>query len=249
MDDEALLRYSKHIMLPGIDYDGQFKLLNSSVLIVGLGGLGCSVSQYLAASGVGKLILVDHDKIELSNLARQILYTNDQLDHFKVEMAARSLAAINPTIQIQTYADVIENITLDWSSIDIIVDSTDNFKARFWLNEKACAQRIPLVMGACMGYTGHLGVFQGYLDYEPCYQCVYPIQAQENQQSCAEQGVISPLPGIIGASQAAEVIKLLTGHGTVLRSQLLIMDLYQSHYRTVPVQRDTNCPICARASF
>jgi adenylyltransferase/sulfurtransferase len=244
MNDEALLRYSKHIMLPGIDYGGQSKLLNSTVLIVGLGGLGCAVSQYLAASGVGKLMLVDHDKIELSNLARQILYTSDQLGEFKVTMAAQQLLAINSTIQIQTYPEAIENIPLDWSSIDIIIDATDNFKTRFWLNAQACTQKIPLVMGACMGYTGQLGVFQGYLAHEPCYQCIYPIQAEESHQTCAEQGVISPLPGIIGAAQAAEVIKLLTGHGEVLRSKLWIIDLYQAHSRIVKVMREPSCPIC-----
>jgi molybdopterin-synthase adenylyltransferase len=244
MNDEALLRYSKHIMLPGIDYDGQSTLLNSTVLIVGLGGLGCAASQYLAASGVGKLILVDHDKIELSNLARQILYSSNQLGNFKVEMAAQQLTAINPTIEILCYPNTIEQLTLDWSTIDIIVDATDNFKTRFWLNAQAYAQKIPLVMGACMGYTGHLGVFQGYLADSPCYQCVYPINTNETNQTCAQQGVISPLPGIIGAAQAAETIKLLTGHGKVLRSQLWIIDLFQSQYRTVNVHKEPHCAVC-----
>ncbi len=244
MNDEALLRYSKHIMLPGIDFDGQNKLLNSTVLIVGLGGLGCAVSQYLAASGIGNLILVDHDKIELSNLARQILYTQEQVGEFKVNMAAKQLATINPTIVIKTYTEAIEKINLDWSTIDIIVDATDNFETRFWLNAKACKEKIPLVMGACIGYTGQLGVFKGYLPNEPCYQCVYPIHAEDTQQTCAEQGVISPLPGIIGTMQAAEVIKLLTGNGSVLLSKLLIIDLYQTHYRTVQVQREPRCSIC-----
>jgi adenylyltransferase/sulfurtransferase len=244
MNDEALLRYSKHIMLPGIDYEGQNKLLNSTVLIVGLGGLGCAVSQYLAASGIGNLILVDFDKIELSNLTRQILYTKEQLGEFKVNMAAKQLASINPMIKITVYTQAIEKISLDWSTIDIIVDATDNFKTRFWLNDKACKEKIPLVMGACIGYTGQLGVFKGYLTNEPCYQCVYPIHAEDNRQNCAEQGVISPLPGIIGTMQAAEVIKLLTGNGKVLLSQLLIIDLYQSHFRTVHVPCEPNCPIC-----
>lgn len=244
MNDEALLRYSKHIMLPGIDYEGQVKLLNSTVLLVGLGGLGCAAGQYLAASGVGKLILVDFDVIELSNLARQILYTRAQLGEYKATAAATQLRAINPTIQVTSYTQGIEETSIDWSNIDIIVDASDNFKTRFWLNAKACENKIPLVMGACIGFVGHLGVFQSYLPDEPCYQCVYPLITDDIAQHCSDQGVISPLAGIIGASQAAEAIKLITGQGNVLRSQLFIIDLFQSQYRTVQVKREINCPVC-----
>ncbi|MBL1320442.1 MAG: molybdopterin-synthase adenylyltransferase MoeB [Methylophaga sp.] len=245
MKDEQLLRYSRQILLPQIDIEGQQKLLKSCVLIVGLGGLGAPVSLYLAAAGVGKLTLVDDDKVELSNLQRQIIHTEKNINKLKVESAAESLRAINSEIQLEinskrfTKAD----LTKVMETVDVVVDCSDNFATRFLLNEVTQQTKTPLVSGAAIRMEGQVTVYDARQVGSACYRCVYQDDG-ELQETCSESGVLSPLLGIIGSIQAVETIKLLTNIGESLANRLLILDAMTMTWQELKLKQSPECPVC-----
>ncbi len=244
MNDQQLLRYSRQIMLPQLDAAGQQKLLDSSALIMGMGGLGSPVALYLAAAGVGQLVLVDFDEVELSNLQRQILHSSNDIGKSKVDSAQQTLAELNPEVKITTVnkkldaADLINYV----EQSDIVIDGTDNFATRFMVNEACVKTGTPLVSGAAIRMEGQLSVFLNNGD-EPCYRCLYREDGEEELR-CSENGVLSPVVGIIGSMQATEAIKVLTGMGETLSGRLLVMDALHMEMRTLKLKKDPDCPVC-----
>lgn len=244
MDDTALLRYSRQIMLPELGVEGQQRLLDSRALIIGMGGLGSPVALYLASAGVGNLVLADDDQVDLSNLQRQVLHATQDIGRDKVESAARTLAQINPECRIETFARRLDEdeLATQVAQADIVLDCSDNFATRFQLNRLCHAVQTPLVSGAAIRWEGQLAVF-GYTGEEACYHCLYPEDGSEDM-SCSENGVVAPLVGVIGSLQALEAIKLLTGSGTTLRNQLMVFDGLRSQWRTLKLRKDPHCPVC-----
>ena len=248
MNDEQLLRYSRQIMLPNMDIAGQQRLLDASVLIVGMGGLGSPVAMYLAAAGVGKLVLVDDDGVELSNLQRQIAHTTDRIGQSKVASAQQTLQALNPDVQIETLTTRLDAQTLQAQidrGVDLVVDACDNFATRFMINRACVQNKLPLVSGAAIRLEGQLAVFDTRRDNSPCYQCLYREGGDDEQMSCARNGVLSPVVGIIGTMQALEAIKVIAGIGQDLCGKLLIFDAIDSQWRTLKLPRDPACAVCA----
>ncbi len=245
MEDNQLLRFSRQIMLPSIGVEGQEKLLGARVLIVGLGGLGSPVAMYLAAAGVGGLILVDFDKVDLTNLQRQIIHTTDRIGIKKVESARQTLLALNPECQITTIDQLLETekIAQQVAGVDLVVDGTDNFSARFAINSACVASRTPLVSGAAIRMEGQVSVFTGQPG-DPCYHCLYGSGSEVNE-TCSENGVLAPVVGIIGSVQATEAIKVLTGIGTTLNGKLMLLDALHMQWRTLKLKADPNCPVCS----
>ncbi|MEJ2528548.1 MAG: molybdopterin-synthase adenylyltransferase MoeB [Gammaproteobacteria bacterium] len=245
MEDHQLLRFSRQIMLPSIDIDGQEKLLESRVLIVGLGGLGSPVAMYLAASGVGELVLVDYDQVDLSNLQRQIIHRTDRIGTSKVESAKETLQTLNPECRISTIDRMLatEEIAEQVASVDLVVDCTDNFSTRFALNSACVANRTPLVSGAAIRMEGQVSVFTGQPG-DPCYHCLYGDGSEVNE-TCSENGVLAPVVGIIGSIQATEAIKVLIGIGTTLNGKLLLLDALHMQWRTLTLKADPDCPVCS----
>jgi molybdopterin-synthase adenylyltransferase len=248
MNDEQLLRYSRQIMLPAFDVEGQQKLLEATVLIVGLGGLGSPVSMYLAAAGVGHLILVDDDQVDLSNLQRQIVHTEQTVGVSKVDSAARTLAALNHDTRITCINKRVDEaalLDLVRQGVDLVVDACDNFSTRFMINRVCVDAGIPLVSGAAIRLEGQVAVFDSRRDNSPCYQCLYR-GGDDEQMSCARNGVLAPLVGVIGSMQAVEAIKVLSGLGQDLAGRLLLFDAFGSQWRELRLPRDPQCPVCAR---
>jgi len=246
MDDEQLLRYSRQIMLPEIGFEGQQKLLASRVLIIGLGGLGSPAAMYLAAAGVGELVLVDFDQVDLSNLQRQIIHNSNSIGQPKVESARDTLANINPNCHIHCINQQLdgEALSAQVAKADLVVDASDNFATRFALNEASVATQTPLISGAAIRMEGQVSVFTGKPG-DPCYRCLYG-DGIEVEQTCSENGVLSPVVGIIGSIQATEAIKVLTGAGTSLKGKLLILDALHMQWRSLKLSTDPNCPVCNR---
>ncbi len=244
MDDQQLLRYSRQIMLPEIGFEGQQKLLQSRVLIIGLGGLGSPVAMYLAAAGVGELVLVDFDRVDLSNLQRQIIHTSGSIGLPKVESARHTLTDINPECQIHCINQQLEGSALaeQVTKADLVIDASDNFATRFALNEASVATQTPLISGAAIRMEGQVSLFTG-IPGDPCYRCLYG-DAIEVEQTCSENGVLAPVVGIIGSIQATEAIKVLTGAGTPLKGRLLILDALHMQWRSLKLSADPDCPVC-----
>jgi len=245
MNDDQLLRYSRQILLPQIDIIGQQKILDSHVLIIGLGGLGSPVAMYLAAAGVGHLVLVDDDRVEISNLQRQIIHTESDIDRYKVESAATSLKAINSDCQVETITTRLDKqaLIVAVEQADVVVDCSDNFATRFLLNEVTQAVRIPLVSGAAIRMEGQVTVYDSRQSGRACYRCIYQDEG-ELQQTCSESGVLSPLLGIIGSMQAVETIKLITGIGETLAGRLMIFDALSMSWQEMKLRQDPSCPVC-----
>lgn len=247
MNDEQLLRYSRQIMLPAFDVEGQQKLLDATVLIVGLGGLGSPVSMYLAAAGVGHLILVDDDSVDVSNLQRQIVHTEQSVGVSKVESAARTLAALNHETRITSINQRVDDdalAALVQQGVDLVVDACDNFSTRFMINRVCVKARVPVVSGAAIRLEGQVAVFDSRRDHSPCYQCLYR-GGDDEQMSCARNGVLAPLVGVIGSMQAIEAIKVLSGMGQDLAGRLLLFDALGSQWRELRLPRDPQCPVCS----
>lgn len=244
MDDQQLLRYSRQIMLPAIGIEGQERLGKARVLIIGLGGLGSPAAMYLAAAGVGTLVLVDFDQVDLTNLQRQIAHTTPRIGMPKVASARVTLQALNPEIQILTLAHKLEGEALaeQVSQADVVLDSSDNFTTRFAVNAACRAHRTPLVSGAAIRMEGQISVFTGEPG-QPCYHCLYPAEGQLDE-TCSANGVLAPLVGVIGSMQAIETIKLLAGVGETLANRLLLFDALQMEWRTLKLKPDPACPIC-----
>lgn len=248
MNDEKLLRYSRQILLPEIGIEGQQALLDSTMLLVGLGGLGSPSALYLAASGVGHLIIADFDQVELSNLARQVIHHTSDIGKDKVDSAKEKMLAINPDIQITTLVDLNESNINDWvQKADIVLDGTDNFNTRFKINQACVAQRTPLVSAAVIRFEGQLSVFKGYEVNQPCYQCLYSVMGNSNE-NCTNNGILAPVAGMLGTMQALQAIKVLLNLGEQLTGKLLIIDALDVNFRTVKLGKDKYCPICNQIS-
>lgn len=245
MEDDQLLRFSRQIMLPSFDIEGQEKLLESRVLIMGLGGLGSPVAMYLAAAGVGELVLVDFDQVDLSNLQRQIIHTTDRIGTAKVASARATLQGLNPECKVTTIERLLDKEGIDEqvAGVDLIIDCTDNFSTRFALNSTCVAHRTPLVSGAAIRMEGQVSVFTGQPG-DPCYHCLYDSESVVNA-TCSENGVLAPVVGIIGSIQANEAIKVLTGIGSTLNGKLLLLDALHMQWRTLTLRADPNCPVCS----
>lgn len=244
LTDHETLRYNRQISLKAVDFDGQEKLKESRVLIVGAGGLGCAASQYLASAGVGKITLVDFDTISLSNLQRQILYTDADIGQLKAEVAKKRLQAINPNIDVQAihkkcddedFANLIEQV-------DVVVDCTDNVDVRNQLNLQCFKQKRPLVSGSAIRFEGQISVFT-YAENEACYQCLSQLFGSDTL-SCVEAGVISPIVGIIGSLQALETIKVLLAIGKTLAGKLLVIDGLHFSIREMALPKLPDCSVC-----
>ncbi len=245
MEDNQLLRFSRQIMLPVIGIEGQEKLLKSRVLIVGLGGLGSPVAMYLAASGVGELVLLDFDEVDITNLQRQIIHTTERIGTKKVESARQALLALNPGCGITTIDRMLEpeEMAEQIADVDLVIDGTDNFPTRFAINSACVASRTPLVSGAAIRMEGQVSVFTGQPG-DPCYRCLYGSGSEVNE-TCSENGVLAPVVGIIGSVQATEAIKVLTGTGTTLKGKLLLLDALHMQWRTLKLKADPGCPVCS----
>jgi len=247
MNDEQLLRYNRQIMLPQIDVEGQQKLADAHVLIIGMGGLGSPAAIYLTAAGIGTLTLVDFDKVELTNLQRQIVHRNSDIDKPKVDSAKRNLLAINPDVQINTIDFKPDQQTLDKlvKLADVVIDASDNYETRFAVNATCVTHRIPLVSAAAIRFEGQISVFDKRHDSNPCYNCLYPKSGDENE-TCSENGILAPVVGIIGSMQSLEAIKVICGIGEPLVGRLLILDALSMSWRSMKFKRDPSCPACGR---
>jgi molybdopterin/thiamine biosynthesis adenylyltransferase/rhodanese-related sulfurtransferase len=238
-------RYHRHILLPEVGEEGQQKLLEAKVLLLGAGGLGSPAALYLAAAGVGTLGIVDMDVVDASNLQRQILHNMERIGERKVDSAKKTLTALNPDVDVVTY-DVrfgADNILDIIDGYDVVVDGTDNFPTRYLLNDASLLERIPVVHGSIFRFEGQVTVFDPYNG--PCYRCLLPEPPPpELAPSCAEAGVLGVLPGIVGSIQALEAIKLILGLGEPLRGRLLAYDALEQSFRSFKVRRDPNCPAC-----
>ena len=245
MNDEQLLRYSRQIMLPQIDIEGQQKLFDAHVLVIGIGGLGSPAAIYLAAAGVGTLTLVDFDRVELTNLQRQIVHRQADIDHPKVESARRNLMSINPEVRINTIDRRPDRQLLDAlvKAADVVIDASDNYQTRFAVNAACAARRTPLVSGAAIRFEGQISVFDKREPDNPCYNCLYPSYEGE-EEMCTENGVLAPVVGIIGSMQAVEAIKLIGGIGVPLTGRLLILDALSMNWRSMRLKQDPACPVC-----
>lgn len=246
MDDNQLLRYSRHILLPEIGIDGQQKLLGAHVLLIGAGGLGAPVSLYLAASGVGRITICDHDAVDLTNLQRQIVHFTDSIGKHKVESARATLARINPEVVVDALAERVEGARLEQlvAAADVVVDATDNFATRHAINRACVHFRKPLVSGAAVRFDGQIAVFDMRKADSPCYHCLFPESGDLEEMRCAIMGVFAPLVGVIGAMQAAEALKLLMDVGRDLTGRLLLLDALTMEWRSVRLKKDPRCTVC-----
>jgi len=245
MEDEQLLRYSRQIMLPQVDAVGQQRLLDARVLVVGLGGLGSPAALYLAAAGIGHLVLSDFDQVDLSNLQRQIAHGTADIGRPKVESARDSLLRLNPEITVTALGHRLEATELaeQAAAADVVVDASDNFATRFAINDACVRARTPLVSGAAIRWEGQVAVFHNERDDNPCYRCLYP-EGREGEELCSENGVLAPVVGIIGAVQATEAIKVLLGVGETLGGRLLLLDALTMEWRSMRLRKDSACPLC-----
>jgi adenylyltransferase/sulfurtransferase len=246
LTDEQLLRYSRHILLPEIGIDGQEKLLGSHALVVGAGGLGSPVCLYLAASGVGRITLCDHDRVDLTNLQRQIVHDSASLGLAKVESAQRRLAQVNPESRIRAIPERLQGERLEQlvGEADVVIDGTDNFATRHAINRACVRHRKPLVSGAGVRFDGQVAVFDLRRDDSPCYHCLFPEEGELEDMRCAVMGVFAPVVGMIGTVQAADALKLLIGIGEPLTGRLLLLDALSMQWRSVTLSRDPRCKAC-----
>lgn len=247
MKDDDLKRYSRHILLSEVDYNGQQKLLSSHVLIIGAGGLGSPASIYLAASGIGKITICDYDDVDVSNLQRQILHQDYSINQNKAISARNFLNKVNPNIKIIAVKEKLnaEQVTDLVKDVDVILDCSDNFQTRYSLNKIACSQKIPLVSGAAIKFDGQICVFDFQDNTTPCYQCLFPDSSTDEELRCSDHGVLSPVVGVIGTIQAVETIKLLLNIGGSSRGKLLIYDAKNMHWSEMYFKKDPQCVICA----
>ena len=245
MEDQELLRYSKQIMLPQVDVEGQQKIMDATVLIVGMGGLGSPTALYLAAAGVGHLIIADFDQVELSNLQRQIIHQTKDIGDDKVNSAKNKLTELNPNIKITIANELIHTGNLPdlIKGVDIVLDGTDNFESRFEINQICVEHQKPLVSAAVVRFEGQVSVFKGYENDKPCYQCLYSVEGEDNE-SCIDNGVLAPVAGLVGTIQALQAIKVILELGDQLSGSLLLVDALDLSFRKVKISKDLKCPVC-----
>ena len=247
MNDNQLLRYSRHILLPQIAYEGQEVLTNSHALIVGAGGLGSPAALYMAAGGVGTLTVCDFDVVDLTNLQRQIIHTTESVGINKAISAMQTLQSINPDVQVNTIEEKSTEAAMSKlvAASDVVLDCSDNFATRYALNRLCFEHEKPLVSGAAIGFEGQVTVYDFRHPKSPCYQCLFPDDGSETDMRCSENGVFSPLVGIIGTTQAAEAMKLLMNIGTSLEGRLMLLDAFNMEWRTIKLSKDPACKVCA----
>ena len=250
MTDEQLLRYSRHILLPQIGIEGQDRIVNSRALIIGAGGLGSPAALYLASAGIGRLVLADGDTVDLTNLQRQILHRADAIGINKTESGKRTLAGINPECHVIALNERLSGQRLDdeVAQADVVLDCCDNFATRHAVNRACVRFGKPLVSGAAIRFDGQVAVFDSRQPDAPCYHCLFPEGQEVEEVRCAVMGVFAPLTGIIGAVQAAEALKLLSGCGTSLAGRLQLLDGLGMEWREIRVPRDPDCPVCGPAA-
>ena len=241
-------RYSRHLLLNEVGLEGQQKLLDAKVLLLGAGGLGSPVALYLAAAGVGTLGIIDGDTVDRSNLQRQVIHTEERIGTLKVESAAATIAALNPDVKVVQYPYRIgpDNIMEILGEYDIVVDGLDNFPTRYLLNDASVRLGVPVVSASILGFEGQLSVFAP--NEGPCYRCLFPVPPPpELAPSCGANGVLGVLPGTMGLLQATEVIKLILGRGEPLIGRLLLYDALEAEFTELKIGRDPECPVCSRA--
>ena len=248
MNDNQLLRYSRQIMLPQVDVEGQQKLLAARVLIVGAGGLGSPAAMYLAAAGVGTISVYDNDTVDLSNLQRQIAHHTPDIGIDKVISTQNTLKNLNPDVQVRAIKQRLEGELLEFEvkNADVVLDCSDNFSTRFAINAACVRQKTPLVSGAAIRFEGQISVFHPQKNDSPCYNCLYQSDGEE-LQNCAMNGVISPITGIIGSLQAMEAMKVIMNIGETLTGRLLLIDGLTMEWHTMRLKKNKNCPTCATA--
>ena len=247
MNDDQLLRYSRHILLPEIGIEGQEKLRAARALVIGAGGLGSPIALYLAAAGVGTLTLCDDDNVDLTNLQRQIVHRTDAIGRPKVASARDTLAGVNPETRVEMVASRVAGDELDElvARADVVIDGCDNFTTRHAVNRACVKHKKALVSGAGVRFDGQVAVFDMRDATAPCYACLFPEDTQSEEMRCAVMGVFAPLTGIIGCIQAAEALKVLTGAGEILSGKLLLIDALTMDIRTIRLKQDPRCAICA----
>ena len=245
LNDEQLLRFSRQIMLPEMDVAGQQSLMNSSALIIGMGGLGCPASMYLAAAGVGHITLADDDIVEVTNLQRQIAHSHSKLGEPKVKSAKSVLHGLNKDLEVTVVQERLEGRLLDEavSNVDVVVDCCDNFSTRFAVNRACLRHSKPLVSGAAIRMEGQVAVFDSRDSSSPCYQCLYSEGDQD--ETCSTNGIMSPVVGIIGSVLAMEAIKIISNLGKTLTGRLMLLDAFTSQWREMRLLKDPNCQACS----
>lgn len=246
MDDRQRLRYSRHLLLNEFGEEAQERLLASHALVIGAGGLGSAALLYLASSGIGRISVCDGDKVELTNLQRQVVHRNDSIGSPKASSAARTLAAINPEIQVEALEERAgpERLMALVRGADVVLDCSDNFTTRHALNRACVAHRKPLVSGAGIRFDGQIAVFDLRRDDAPCYHCLFAEDARSEEERCATMGVFAPLVGVVGTLQAMEAIKLVAGVGETLAGRLMLFDALASRWHEVRLARDPHCRVC-----
>jgi molybdopterin/thiamine biosynthesis adenylyltransferase len=249
MNDQQLLRYSRHILLDEIDIEGQEKLLAAHALIIGAGGLGSPAAFYLASAGIGTITLVDDDTVDLTNLQRQILHTTERVGQAKVLSGQQTLTEINPTIEIVALKERVSGERLNElvRNASVVLDCSDNFATRHAVNRACVANRVPLVSGAAIKFDGQISVFDKRDENAPCYSCLFPEDQQFEEVNCGTMGVFAPLVGIIGSMQAAEALKVIAGIGEPLKGRLLLLDARTMEWNSIKFARNANCSVCGHA--
>ncbi len=250
MNDDNLLRYSRHLLLDGFDVDGQQRVQGAQVLVVGAGGLGCPAALYLSASGVGHLVIADDDIVDLTNLQRQIAHATADIGRAKVDSLADKLRAINPHSQVTALRLRLQGDELDKqvAAADLVLDCSDNFLTRLAVNRVCVERRKPLVSGAAIRAEGQVAVFN-FCAGSPCYACLYGEEKTEETLTCSQSGVLSPLVGIIGAMQAVEALKILAHFGDSLDGRLLLLDARTMEWRSLSLKKDPFCAVCGTGDF
>jgi molybdopterin/thiamine biosynthesis adenylyltransferase len=250
MNDDQLLRYSRHILLDELGIEGQQRLLAAHALVIGAGGLGSPVALYLATAGVGTLTIVDDDTVDLTNLQRQIAHNLARVGEPKASSAAQTMQAINPDVRVHALHERADAARLDTlvAAADVVIDCSDNFATRHAVNAACVAHGKPLVSGAAIGFDGQLSVYDTRDPARPCYACLFPPDVAFEEVACSTMGVLAPLVGIIGSMQAAEALKLLAGVGSSLAGRLQMLDARTMEWTEIAMARTPDCPVCAQRS-
>ena len=248
MNDEQLLRYSRHVLLEDIDVAGQEKLLTAHTLVIGAGGLGSAAAPYLAAAGVGKITLVDHDQVELTNLQRQIMHTQESIGQNKAASGKSFLQRLNPGVVVDTIEAKADDSLLDQllPTVNIVLDCTDNFATRHMINRLCVKHQVPLVSGSALRFDGQISVFDSRNKTSPCYACIFSPEEQFEEVSCASMGIFSPLVGIIGAMQAAQALQVLIGFGEPLVGRMPLWNARNTQIDEIRISRNTGCLVCGQ---
>ena len=246
MNDQQLLRYSRHILLDEVGIEGQQKVLDATALVIGAGGLGSPAALYLASAGIGRLILVDDDTVDLTNLQRQIIHTTERVGQPKVDSARTALHALNPECEVVALQERASGARLAElvAEADVVLDCCDNFATRHAVNRACVAHQVPLVSGAVIRFDGQISVFDTRGGDAPCYSCLFPEDQQFQDAACSTMGVFAPLVGVIGAMQAAEALKVIIGTGQTLSGRLLLLDGRSMEWTSIALQRNPSCPVC-----